>query len=49
MDYTDINIDEIKSRLKECLTEERFLHSLGTMDMAVELAKKFDQNIDKAL
>ncbi len=48
MDYTDINIDEIKSKLKECLTEERFLHSLGTMDMAVELAKKFNQNIDKA-
>lgn len=47
-DYTLISLEEIEMRLKECLSPERFEHSLGVMEKSVELAKKFGENIEKA-
>ena len=38
------NIEKIKIDLKEKLSEKRYLHSLGTMNMAIKLAKIY--NID---
>ena len=49
MIYTKDKIEEIKEKLKDCLTEERYLHSLGVMEKAVELAKQFNCNAQKAL
>ena len=48
MIYTKFNTEEIKEKLKNCLTYERYIHSLGVMEMAVELAKRFNCNIEKA-
>ena len=48
MVYTKINDDEIKKWLKENLNEERYLHSLGTAECAVELADKFGLDKEKA-
>ena len=48
MQYTKYNIEEIKEKLKNCLSEERFLHSIGTMEKAVELAQRFHCDIEKA-
>ena len=45
---TKYNIEELKEKLKNCLTEERYLHSLGTMEQAVNLALKFGCNEEKA-
>lgn len=42
------NLDEIKLWLKENLCEERYLHSLGTMETAVELALMFNLDTEKA-
>ncbi|MBR6164134.1 bis(5'-nucleosyl)-tetraphosphatase (symmetrical) YqeK [bacterium] len=47
-DYTLISLEEIEMRLKECLSEERFEHSLGVMEKSVELAQKFGADTDKA-
>ena len=49
MQYTKYNIEEIKEKLKNCLSEERFLHSIGTMEKAVELAQRFHCDIEKAI
>lgn len=46
--YTKYSIEDIKTKLKDCLTEERYLHSIGTMEMAVELAKKYNCDVEKA-
>ena len=43
-----MNTDYIKTTLKECLNEERFLHTLGTADCAAELAKKYGLDEHKA-
>lgn len=43
MDYT-----KIKNWLKENLNEERYVHSLGTMDAAVELAQILGLDVEKA-
>ena len=48
MVYTDINIEEIKDWLKENLCEERYIHTLGVMDAAVELAQMFNLDVEKA-
>ena len=48
MIYTKFNIEEIKEKLKNCLTNERYLHSLGVMEMAVELAQRFNCDVEKA-
>ena len=48
MDYTNKSFEEINNWLKEHLSEERYLHSLGTMECAVELAEIFGQDKEKA-
>ena len=48
MDYTNKNKDEILSWMKENLSEERYIHCLGTADCAVELAKQFGEDETKA-
>ncbi len=48
MDYTNKTFDDIKSWLKINLSEERYRHSLGTMECAYELAKIFYLNEAKA-
>lgn len=48
MNYTDINIDSIKKWLKENLCEEKYLHSLGVMDAAEELAIRYNIDVEKA-
>ena len=40
--------DSIIETLKNCLTEERFLHTLGTAKCAVELAKMYNLDSEKA-
>ncbi len=48
MVYTDIKIDDIQNWLKDNLVEERYIHSLGVMEAAVELAEMFDMDVEKA-
>ena len=48
MDYTKTDQKEILKWLKENLTEERYLHSLGTAECAKELAKQFGEDEEKA-
>ena len=40
MAYTKTNINEIKNWLKDNLNEERYIHSIGVMEAAIELVKK---------
>jgi len=42
------SIDEIKKWLRENLTAEKYVHSLGTADAAREIAKKYGYDQDKA-
>ena len=46
--FTKLSIDEIKEKLKLCLSEERYLHSVGTMEKAMELAQEFNLDVEKA-
>lgn len=46
--FTKYSIEEIKNKLKECLSYERYIHSLGTMEKAMELAQEFGLDIEKA-
>ncbi len=48
MTYTDNKIEEIQNWLKENLYEERYIHSLGVMEAAVELAEMFNLDTEKA-
>lgn len=48
MDYTENNKEAILDKLKSCLNEKRFLHSIGCAHCAVELAKKFNLDEKKA-
>lgn len=48
MTYTDNKIAEIQNWLKENLYEERYIHSLGVMEAAVELAEMFNLDVEKA-
>ncbi|MFR7874725.1 MAG: bis(5'-nucleosyl)-tetraphosphatase (symmetrical) YqeK [Christensenellales bacterium] len=41
-------IDKIKQELKESLSEKRYIHSLGTMERAEELAKIYGVDVEKA-
>lgn len=47
--YTNISIDDIKKWLKDNLNEERYIHTLGVSEAAVELAEIFNLNKEKAL
>lgn len=46
--YTKYSIEEIKERLKSCLNEERYIHSIGVMEKAMQLAKEFNCDVEKA-
>lgn len=43
-----MNLDEVKKDLKQRLSEKRYIHSLGTMKMARELAKIYGKDEEKA-
>lgn len=45
---TEFNIEEAKNWLKDNLNEERYNHSIGTMEQAVELAGMLNLNEEKA-
>ena len=42
------SIDEIKNYLKENLSSERYFHTFGVMQEAIELAKRYNADIKKA-
>jgi predicted HD superfamily hydrolase involved in NAD metabolism len=42
------DIEFLKSKLRSLLDEERYLHSIGVMETAIYLAKKYDANVEKA-
>ena len=46
--YTNKSFEEINNWLKANLNEERYMHSLGTMECAVELAEMFGADVEKA-
>ena len=48
MIYTKYSIEEIKEKLKECLSYERYIHSLGVMERAMELAQEYNLDVEKA-
>lgn len=48
MSYTEFSIEEIKNWLKDNLNQERYLHSIGTMEKAHQLAKEFSLDEEKA-
>ena len=48
MDYTKTEENEIKEWLKNNLSDERYIHSLGTAECARELAKQYNEDQDKA-
>ena len=41
-------IEEIKNELRNILSEKRYLHSIGVMEKAIELAKIFGEDEEKA-
>ena len=41
------NIEKIKKDLKQILSEKRYIHSIGTMEKAIELAKKYGEDEEK--
>ena len=43
-----LDIDKIKKKLEEVLSEKRYTHSLGVADEAVRLSKKYFIDSDKA-
>lgn len=48
MNYTNKSSEEIKEWLRDNLDDERFEHSYGVAETAVELAKRFGQDEEKA-
>lgn len=48
MAYTTLNENEIKEWLKNNLSEERYIHTLGTAETAVRLAEQFSLDKEKA-
>jgi len=46
--FTKYSIEEIKEKLHSRLNVERYIHSLGTMEMAVQLAKEYGCSVEKA-
>ena len=43
------NLDEIKEDLKKILSTRRYIHSLGVMEMAGNLAKIYNIDVEKAM
>lgn len=48
MDYTENNKETVLDKLKDSLSEKRFMHSIGCAHCAVELAQKFKLDDKKA-
>ena len=48
MNYINCSEEKIKTWLRENLSEERYLHSLGTAECAKSLALKFNESPEKA-
>lgn len=48
INYTNKSFEEINEWLKKNLNDERYIHSLGTMECAQELAKMFNLDEEKA-
>lgn len=46
--YTKYSIEQIKNELKASLNEERYIHSIGTMEKAMELARQFNCDVEKS-
>ena len=46
--YINCSLEEAKEKLKNSLSYERYIHSLGTMEMAMDLAQRFNCDIEKA-
>ncbi|MCD7740490.1 MAG: bis(5'-nucleosyl)-tetraphosphatase (symmetrical) YqeK [Candidatus Gastranaerophilales bacterium] len=46
--YTKYSIEEIKEKLEKTLSYERYIHSIGTMEKAMQLAEEFNSDIEKA-
>ncbi|MCD7779703.1 MAG: bis(5'-nucleosyl)-tetraphosphatase (symmetrical) YqeK [Candidatus Gastranaerophilales bacterium] len=46
--YTKYSIEEIKEKLEKALSYERYIHSIGTMEKAMQLADEFNCDIEKA-
>ena len=42
------NIEKIKEDLKQILSEKRYIHSIGAMEKAIELAKKYGEDEEKS-
>lgn len=42
------NIEKIKEYLKQMLSEKRYIHSVGTMKKAIELAKAYGEDEEKS-
>jgi len=47
--YTDNDIERYKSWLKSNLSEEKYIHSIGTMEEAMRLAKKFNVDCEEKI
>ena len=48
MIYTENKINEILNWLKNNLDEERYVHSIGVAECAIDLAKQYNQDTEKA-
>lgn len=46
--YINCDLEAAKEKLKNMLSYERYIHSLGTMEKACELAKRFNCDVEKA-
>lgn len=42
------NIEKIKEDLKQILSEKRYIHSIGAMEKAIELAKRYGEDKEKS-
>lgn len=42
------NIEKIKEDLKQILSEKRYIHSIGAMEKAIELAKTYEEDEEKS-
>jgi predicted HD superfamily hydrolase involved in NAD metabolism len=43
-----LQVENIKSRLRQCLNAKRYSHSIGTMEVCLALSKHYGYNEDKA-
>ncbi|MDI3529255.1 MAG: hypothetical protein PWQ23_1074 [Thermoanaerobacter sp.] len=44
----EYDIELLKSKLRSLLDKERYLHSIGVMETAIHLAKKYGADVEKA-